>query len=187
MNTEMLVPLNRLRLSPDNARTLRGTPVVELAALIHSQGLLNRLSVVPRPKGKKGEFDEVAGGRRLEALRLLVKGNKLDVAQPIECLRVPQARAIEVSLAENLAQEAMHPADQFEAFKKLVDTGKSVVDIAAAFGVSALTVTRRLKLASVSPRLFTLYRKGEMTLEQLTCDSPRLAAGRGLGLLGESR
>ena len=62
---------------------------------------------------------------------------------------MPQAQAIEVSLAENLAQEAMHPADQFEAFKKLVDTGKSVVDIAAAFGVSALTVTRRLKLASV--------------------------------------
>ena len=61
----------------------------------------------------------------------------------------------------------MHPADQFAAFKKLIECEKSVVDIAANFRVSELTVTRRLKLASVSPRLFALYRKGAMTLEQL--------------------
>ena len=46
-----------------------------------------------------------------------------------------------------------------------VDSGKSVVDMAANFRVSELTVTRRLKLASVSPRLLAQYRKGTMTLD----------------------
>ena len=167
MNTEILVPLNRLRLSPDNVRTPGGVAIDDLAALIYSQGLLRRLAVVPRPMGKKGDFDVVAGGRRLDALRLLVEQGKLVDEQPIECLAVPSDKATEISLAENLARADMHPADQFAAFKKLIECEKSVVDIAADFGVSALTVTRRLKLASVSPRLFALYRKGAMTLEQL--------------------
>ena len=39
----------------------------------------------------------------------------------------------------------MHPADEFEAFKALIDEGKGVEDVAARFGVSVLTVQRRLK------------------------------------------
>ena len=52
----------------------------------------------------------------------------------------------------------MHPADEFEAFKGLIADGKGVEDVAARFGVSVLTVQRRLKLASVSPKLLALYR-----------------------------
>ena len=167
MNTEILVPLNRLRLSPNNVRKSSSVVVDDLAAMIYSQGLLHRLGVVPRAKGKSGDFDVVAGGRRLAALRLLVAQGKLVDEQPIECLQVPAEQAVEISLAENIGRVDMHPADQFIAFKKLVDSGKSIVDVAAAFGVSELTVSRRLKLASVSPRLFSLYRKGDMTLEQL--------------------
>ena len=122
---------------------------------------------MPRPKGKSGDFDVVAGGRRLAALRLLVEQGKLVDEQPIECLQVPPDKAVEISLAENIGREAMHPADQFVAFKKLVDSGKSIGDVAEAFGVSELAVSRRLKLTSVSTRLFALYRKGAMTLEQL--------------------
>ena len=77
MNTEMLVPLNRLRLSPNNVRKSSSVAVDDLAAMIYSQGLLHRLGVVPRPKGKSGDFDVVAGGRRLAALRLLVEQGKL--------------------------------------------------------------------------------------------------------------
>ena len=167
MNTEILVPLNCLRLSPNNVRKSSSVAVDDLAAMIYSQGLLHRLGVVPRAKGKSGDFDVVAGGRRLAALRLLVEQGKLVDEQPIECLQVPADQAVEISLGENIGREAMHPADQFVAFKKLVDSGKSIGDVAEAFGVSELTVSRRLKLTSVSTRLFALYRKGDMTLEQL--------------------
>jgi ParB family transcriptional regulator, chromosome partitioning protein len=64
-------------------------------------------------------------------------------------------------------REAMHPADQFEAFADLVAEGRPIEDIAADFGVTPLVVQRRLKLANVSPRLLADYRADSVTLEQL--------------------
>jgi ParB family transcriptional regulator, chromosome partitioning protein len=85
------------------------------------------------------------------------------------CKLIPIERAREVSVAENSGREPMHPADEFEAFKALVDDGKGIEDVAVAFGVSLLTVQRRLKLAAVSPKLLALYREdeGKINLDQL--------------------
>ena len=82
--------------------------------------------------------------------------NALDVENPAE-----------ISLAENEIRQAMHPADQFDAFKALADQKMSDEDIAARFGVTVQVVRQRLKLARVSPKLIALYRKGEMTLDCL--------------------
>jgi ParB family transcriptional regulator, chromosome partitioning protein len=62
----------------------------------------------------------------------------------------------------------MHPADQFEAFKKLADQGHGPEAIAARFGTTARIVEQRLRLAVVSPKLIAAYRKGDMTLDCLT-------------------
>ena len=64
-------------------------------------------------------------------------------------------------------REDMHPADQFTAFKALFDSGKTVKDIAARFGTTENTVTRRLALAKVSPVLFEAYRAEQMAFDQL--------------------
>jgi ParB family chromosome partitioning protein len=87
----------------------------------------------------------------------------------VACKLIPIQRAREVSVAENSGREPMHPADEFEAFKALVDEGKGIEDVAVAFGVSLLTVQRRLKLAAVSPKLLALYREGDgkINLDQL--------------------
>jgi ParB family chromosome partitioning protein len=61
----------------------------------------------------------------------------------------------------------MHPADEFEAFKALIDGGKGVEDVAARFGVSVLTVRCRLKLLALSPKLLALYREDRINLDQL--------------------
>jgi hypothetical protein len=37
----------------------------------------------------------------------------------------------------------MHPADEFEAFRALVDGGMSETDVAARFGVTETVVSRR--------------------------------------------
>ena len=74
---------------------------------------------------------------------------------------------MQISLAENCGREPMHPADEFEAFRKLIDAGQSVEDVAARFGVTPLVVQRRLKLANVCPTFIALYREGEITLEHL--------------------
>jgi ParB family chromosome partitioning protein len=164
----ILVPLGQLlpRHSKLNVRkTARRLSIPELAASISRVGLLQNLIVVLAADGE--HYEVVAGDRRLTALKLLAKKKRIAADHDVPCLLVADASARTVSLAENILREAMHPADQFEAFAALVKEGRPVEDIAADFGVSPLVVQRRLKLANVSPRLMTDYRGGDVTLEQL--------------------
>jgi ParB family chromosome partitioning protein len=160
-----LVPLSLLRPSSRNVRPGGGTSIPELASSIARVGLLHNLAVVQGADG--AHFDVVAGRRRLAALKLLVKRRKLLKDFEVPCLLVAEDAGRTASLTENVQREAMHPADQFEAFEALVHEGKPIEDIAADFGVSPLVVQRRLKLANVSPRLLADYRADEVTLDQL--------------------
>ncbi|MDM0116790.1 ParB/RepB/Spo0J family partition protein [Variovorax sp. J22R133] len=162
---DMLVPLDQLVLSHANVRRVFNEDgIAELAALIESQGLLQRLAVIGQADGC---FAVVAGGRRLRAMRKLVADGKWSASQPVECKLYEDARAAEVSLAENSGREAMHPADEMEAFRKFVDDGLSVAQVAGRFGVSVLTVDRRLKLARLAPRFLAMYRADEIEPDQL--------------------
>jgi ParB family transcriptional regulator, chromosome partitioning protein len=161
----LLIPLSRLRPSSRNVRKGGGTSIPELAASIAHVGLLQNLNVVLAADGE--HYEVVAGRRRLAALKLLVKRRKLAKDFEVACLLGSDAAARTVSLTENVQREAMHPADQFEAFADLVAEGRPIEDIAADFGVTPLVVQRRLKLANVSPRLLADYRADSVTLEQL--------------------
>lgn len=162
------IPLDQLFPSPLNVRKTGGTRIESLAASIKARGLIHNLTVIPRPReAKRPGYEVVAGKRRLAALRLLAKRKELAAKVPIDCRVVPREQATATSLTENVEREAMHPADQFDAFAKLVDEGKSAEDIAAEFGISADTVQRRLRLAKVSPQVMRLYRAEELNLEQV--------------------
>jgi ParB family chromosome partitioning protein len=52
---------------------------------------------------------------------LLVKRKEIKRTEPIRCVIDTANDAFEISLDENVARENMHPADQFEAFKKLAE------------------------------------------------------------------
>jgi ParB family chromosome partitioning protein len=162
------IPLDQLFPSPLNVRKTGGTRIESLAASIKARGLIHNLTVTPRPReAKRPGFEVVAGKRRLAALRLLAKRKELAAKVPIDCRVVPREQATATSLTENVEREAMHPADQFDAFATLVDEGKSAEDIAAEFGVSVDTVQKRLRLARVSPQVLRLYRAEELNLEQV--------------------
>lgn len=162
-----LVPLTQLRSRPSkrNVRKSRRASIPELAASILRVGLLQNLTVVVSVDGQ--HYEVVAGGRRLAALKLLAKRRRIAKDYQVPCLLVADASARTASLTENVQREAMHPADQFEAFASLVAEGRPVEDIAADFGVTPLVVQRRLKLANVSPRLLEDYRADAVTLDQL--------------------
>lgn len=163
----ILVPLSRLVLRP-TGRNLRKTPrmsIPELAASIQRVGLLQNLIVIPAADGV--HYEVVAGGRRLAALKMLAKKHRIAKDWQVPCLQVADGTARTASLTENVQREAMHPADQFEAFAALVAEGRPIEDIAADFSVTPLVVQRRLKLANVSPRLMDDYRADAITLDQL--------------------
>src|SRR5580698_10586606 len=98
-------------------------------------------------------------------MKRLVEQGRIGPDYPVPCMVVSRERAVQISLSENSGREPMHPADEFEAFRQLIDSGQSVEDVAARFGVTPLVVERRLKLANVSPNFIALYRDGELTLE----------------------
>jgi len=163
----ILVPLSRLVLRP-TGRNVRKTPrmsIPELAASIQRVGLLQNLIVIASADGE--HYEVVAGGRRLAALKLLAKKHRIAKDWEVPCLQVADGTARTASLTENVQREAMHPADQFEAFAALVTEGRPIEDIAADFSVTPLVVQRRLKLANVSPRLMADYRADAVTLDQL--------------------
>ncbi|EKZ5637145.1 TPA: ParB/RepB/Spo0J family partition protein [Burkholderia cenocepacia] len=163
----ILVPLSRLVLRP-TGRNVRKTPrmsIPELAASIQRVGLLQNLIVIASADGE--HYEVVAGGRRLAALKLLAKKHRISKEWEVPCLLVADGTARTASLTENVQREAMHPADQFEAFAALVAEGRPIEDIAADFSVTPLVVQRRLKLANVSPRLMADYRADAVSLDQL--------------------
>jgi ParB family chromosome partitioning protein len=167
------VPLNKLKASPRNAR---GTPhkpddVAALAASIGAKGLLQPLVVEPETNetGEPTGFYLVTIGEgRRQAMALRAKRKEIKRSDPVRCVIDTANDAYEISLDENVTRFAMHPADQFEAFHRLIDErGFGIDDVAARFGVTPTVVRQRLKLAKVSPKLMKRYRDGEMSLDQL--------------------
>jgi ParB family transcriptional regulator, chromosome partitioning protein len=171
--TEIFIPLNKLRKSPKNARkTPHSEAAIEAyAASIAAKGILQNLVVEPELDGDgtaTGFYSVTIGeGRRLAQL-LRVKRKEIKKTEPIRCIVDTANDPHEISLDENVTRENMHPADQFEAFKKLAEErGFGAEEIAARFGVTPHVVRQRLRLGAVSPKLMEIYRNGDLALDQL--------------------
>jgi ParB family chromosome partitioning protein len=146
-------------------KTDRERGLEELVASIRSHGLLENLIVIPANDKKK--FEVIAGGRRLLAMQTLQKEGELPASHEVQCEVVDAEKAKEISLAENMVRTEMHPADQFEAYAKLIDQGMTVSEVAARFGVTDLFVQKRLKLGRISPKLIKAYRAEKLSLDVL--------------------
>lgn len=165
MTDTITVPLNKLAPWSGNVRrTGVHDGIDELAASIVAHGLLQSLVV---REGKRGKYQVIAGQRRYLALQTLAKNGTIAKDYPVACIVATDTiDATELSLAENVVRAPMHPADQFEAFRSLIDDGASIADVAARFGVSEVTVTRRMKLGRLSPVILEAYRNGDIDLEE---------------------
>jgi ParB family chromosome partitioning protein len=163
-NETTSIPLNKLVPWDGNVRrTGAADGIDELAASIAAHGLLQSLVVRP---AKRGKYEVVAGQRRLLALQKLAGDKTIAKSADVPCVIADgDCDASELSLAENVVRMSMHPADQFEAFRDLIDGGASVADVAARFGVSETLVLKRLKLGRVSPVILAAYREGDIGLD----------------------
>ncbi|MGX5832312.1 ParB/RepB/Spo0J family partition protein [Mesorhizobium sp. 43Arga] len=173
MNAAENIPYDNLVLSQKNVRRIKdGLSIEQLAEDIGRRKLIQSLNVRPVLDGEgeeTGTFEVPAGGRRYLALGILIKQKRLAKNEPIPCVvnRRQETSAEEDSLAENLRRADLHPLDQFRAFQALSDQGLDPDEIGARFFVSPATVKQRLRLASVSPKLLSLYENDEIRLEQI--------------------
>lgn len=166
------IPFNRIRLSDSNVRAI----AVEdgLDELTHDidrrEDLvmgLNVRAILDAEGNETGDFETPAGGRRFRAITRLVEAGRFPVDGLVPCLvKKPNAKtsAVDDSLAENIVRLALHPLDQFKAFRRMVDDGMSKEEIADAYRTTPRYVTQRLRLAAVSPVLLDVYARNEMSL-----------------------
>jgi ParB family chromosome partitioning protein len=159
------IPLSELSIAKVNVR--QGTKKIDYADLIPSireRGILQPLLVRKNGKG----FEIVAGRRRyLAALSLEKDGLEVEALPCAIMAKGDDAAAVEASLIENVAHLPMDDMDQFEAFNRLLKEGRSVDDIAHVFGVTEITVKRRLAIANLLPKIRQLYRNEEIDPETL--------------------
>ena len=168
------IPFDKLVLSQQNVRKIKANvSIEELSEDIARRGLLQSLNVraLVDDEGKEtGMYEVPAGGRRFQALALLVKQKRLAKDAPVPCVMREgdsDILAEDDSLAENTQRAPLHPLDQFRAFKALREKGQTEEQIAAAFFVPASVVKQRLKLVSVAPELLDIDAADQMPLEQL--------------------
>ncbi len=161
-----MIPLDQLEPSQLNVRKVAASASddAELLASIRETGIKQNLVVHALSETR---FAVDAGGRRLKSLKQLAEDGVIPPADhPVPCLVEDERNAILTSATENLQRAAMHPADQFEAFDKMIGEGRSEDEIALKFGVSVDLVRRRLKLARVAPEIIERFRAGgDLTLE----------------------
>lgn len=161
------ININELKCSPLNVRKKGGKSVSDLIPSIRELGIIQPLLVRPNGSG----YEIVAGQRRFHALHTLAQEQCLD---PVPCLIMEKdddAKAIEASLAENVARLPMDDIDQFKAFSALMKKGLSIEDIASRFTISLKQVKQRLAIADLIPPLITAYRRQKIdapTLRILT-------------------
>lgn len=160
------IPLSQLVHARSNVRrTGRDRGIEALMASIAAHGLRQNLNVRATTGNR---YEVVAGGRRLEALKRLMKQGDLPRNTSIPCVVLASNdNPTEISLAENAMRQDMHPDDQCTAFAALIEQGLSAEDVAARFGVTPKVVQQRLKLASVSPALRRLYRQDRIDTAQI--------------------
>lgn len=161
------VTLKTLRVAPENMRkTAAESDLDELIASISAEGLLQNLV------GYRNDDDTVAitaGGRRLRALNALAadkssKAFRATMKIPVD-IRDRAELHPEISLAENVHRLATHPMDEFEAFARLVEAGRSAEEVAARFGTTVRHVEGRLALGRLCDEVREAYRAGDITLD----------------------
>lgn len=123
---EIVVPLNRLKASPRNARKVKHSDagIEALAASIKAKGVLQPPVVEVERDGEgapTGSYLVTIGEGRRQALRRLAKRKAIKRTHPVRVIVDAVNDAHEISIDENITREAMHPADQFEAFRRLAD------------------------------------------------------------------
>ena len=136
-------------------RTFEEESLKELAESIRSQGVLSPLLV--RPITERG-FEIVFGARRYRAAQMA------DAATvPVRIKNLTDAEALEAQLIENLQRRDVHPMEEAEGFKRLLDFDApkySIEQIAAKTGKTPAYVAQRLKLTELSePAVEAFYRE----------------------------
>src|ERR1035441_10361684 len=152
------LPLSVLTESKTNPRRFfEDSALKELAASIRSQGVLSPLLV--RPLTERS-FEIVAGARRFRAAQLAEAETV-----PVRIVDLTDAEALEAQLIENLQRRDVHPLEEAQGFRALLNLDEpkySIEQIAAKTGKSPVYCAQRVKLTELTAAVTEAFAKDEI-------------------------
>jgi ParB family transcriptional regulator, chromosome partitioning protein len=150
--------------SPYQPRTrFREQSLEELAQSIRSSGIVQPLVV--RRVGHR--YQLIAGERRWRAAQRAALSRV-----PVVVRDVPEERAVEMTLVENLQREDLNPIEQGQAFERLIqEFALTQEDVAQRTGKDRATIANAVRLLKLEPQIRDLIEEG------------RVSAGHGRAIL----
>jgi len=152
------LPLSLLTESATNPRRVFADDALkELAESIRSQGVLSPLLVRPL---SESNFEIIAGARRYRAAQMA----EVD-SIPVRIVNLTDAEALEAQLIENLQRRDVHPMEEANGFRALLnleDPKYSIEQIAARTGKTPVYVAARLKLTELTEKVVESFYREEI-------------------------
>jgi ParB family chromosome partitioning protein len=129
----------------------------DLVESIKRYGVLTPLIV--RPVGNAGKYEIIAGARRFRASR----GAGLKEV-PCRIVKIENDAALEVIVVENLQRENIHPLEEAESFRELLELSNGdKAGLCNRVGKKPSYVEKRLALLSLNEKGRKLFAGGKMT------------------------
>lgn len=154
------INLGQLVVSRENpSERYEETALAELVASVKAKGVL--MPILVRPKGKN--YEVVAGARRVKAA---AEAGLTAIPARIETMSDTEAR--EARIVENLQRKDVHPLEEAEAYRTLIESGKKtkydITELAHQVGKTESYVRDRLGLTNLIPKAKDRLRRGDMKL-----------------------
>lgn len=156
-----VISINQIDVSKTNPRKhFDENALKELSQSIKEHGILQPVLVRPMNDKEEGfeQFELVCGERRYRAA--IIAGLE-DI--PVNIRVLTDDEAFELQIVENLERKDVHPLDEADAFKKMLDSGKyTIADIAAKMAKSESFIAQRLKLVDLIDDVRTDFIAGHL-------------------------
>ena len=145
-NTNLLIPLNKIKSNSDQPRkNFDSDKIVELAESIKHHGIIQPLIL----KKVADEYIIVAGERRWRAAKSL--GLK---AVPAIIMDLSDKLVLEISLIENIQRQDLNPIEEAMAYKKLLSDFKlTQEELSKRIGKSRTAITNSMRLINLDERV----------------------------------
>lgn len=128
----------------------------DLAASIKEKGFIQPVIV----RAKEGEYELIAGERRLRAARML----KLREV-PAIIKDASDVDSLEISIIENIQREDLNPIDQAKAYKRLVDEfSMTQENVSDTIGKDRATVANILRLLRLPQKIQAYVSRGTISM-----------------------
>ncbi len=154
------VPLVELAESSTNPRkTFDEERLEELAESIRSKGVLSPLLA----RKVNGHFEIVFGAMRYRAAR---RAGLQEV--PVRIAALTDAEALETQIVENLLRSDVHPFEEAQGFRALLEregAGYTIEKIAAKTGKKATYIAKQLRLLDLIPPVADVFTAGHIGIE----------------------